>query len=76
VCASGGPRASRGASRISLELLAWWQREGRAQRLFFAQLEAAMTVIFLTEARPDYLQGIDIRPDAPTSGQVASGISR
>ena len=64
----------QGASRISLELLAWWQREGRAQRLFFAQLEAAMTVIFLTEARPDYLQGIDIRPDAPTAGQVADGI--
>jgi type III restriction enzyme len=63
-----------GAGRISLELLAWWQREGRAQRLFFAQLEAAMTVIFLTEARPDYLQGIDIRPDAPTERQIADGI--
>ncbi len=64
----------QGASRISLELLAWWQREGRAQRLFFAQLEAAMTVIFLTEARPDYLQGIDIRPDAPTERQAADGV--
>ena len=63
-----------GATRISLELLAWWQRDGRAQRLFFAQLEAAMTVIFLTEARPDYLQGIDIRPDAPTASQAAEGI--
>lgn len=63
-----------GASRITLELLAWWQREGRAQRLFFAQLEAATTVIFLTEARPDYLQGIDIRPDAPTERQAADGI--
>lgn len=64
----------QGASRITQELLAWWQRDGRSQRLFFAQLEAAMTVIFLTEARPDYLQGIDVRPDAPTANQAADGI--
>ena len=64
----------QGASRITQELLAWWQRDGRAQRLFFAQLEAATTVIFLTEARPDYLQGIDIRPDAPTERQAAESI--
>ncbi|MES2226539.1 MAG: type III restriction endonuclease subunit R [Pseudomonadota bacterium] len=62
-----------GASRLSLELLAWWQREGRAQRLFFAQLESAITVIFLTEARPDYLQGIDVAPDRPTDRQAADG---
>jgi type III restriction enzyme len=63
-----------GATRISLELMAWWQREGRAQRLFYAQLEAATTVIFLTEARADYLQGIDIRPDTPTERQAADGV--
>jgi type III restriction enzyme len=63
-----------GASRISLELLAWWQREGRAQRLFFAQLEAAMTVIFMTEARADYLQGIDVAPDKPSERQAAEGV--
>ena len=33
--------------------------------LFFTQLEAAETIIFLTEARPDFLQGIDIPLDAP-----------
>ncbi len=63
-----------GASRITLELLAWWQREGRDQRLFFAQLEAAITAIFLTEARADYLQGIDVTPDRPTERQAADGI--
>jgi type III restriction enzyme len=63
-----------GASRITQELLAWWQRDGRAQRLFFAQLEAAATVMFLTEARADYLQGIDVRPDAPSERQAADGI--
>ena len=63
-----------GATRLSLELMDWWQREGRAQRLFYAQLEAAITVIFMTEARADYRQGIDIRPDAPTERQAAEGI--
>ncbi len=32
-----------GASRTTLELLEWWRRDGRGQRLFFAQLEAAET---------------------------------
>jgi type III restriction enzyme len=47
-----------GVSRVTLELLQWWWREGRQNRLFFAQLEAAETVIFLTEGRADLLQGI------------------
>ena len=49
-----------GATRTTLDLLAHWRRDGREQRLFFAQLEAAETVIFLTEARPDLLQGVDV----------------
>jgi type III restriction enzyme len=52
-----------GASRTTLELLRHWRRDGRQQRLFFAQLEAAETVIFLTEARSDLLQGIDVPPE-------------
>jgi type III restriction enzyme len=63
-----------GATRITLELLDWWQREGRAQPLFFAQLEAATTVMFLTEARADYLQGIEVPPDKPTERQAGDGI--
>ena len=49
-----------GVTRTTQELLQWWQREGRKQRLFFAQLDAAETVIFLSEARDDFLQGIVI----------------
>lgn len=52
-----------GGSRTTLELLRWWRREGRQQRLFFAQLEAAETVVFLTEARSDLHQGIDVPPE-------------
>lgn len=52
-----------------MELLAYWQREGRQHRLFFAQIEAAETIIFLTEARRDHLQGISVPPDEPSDRQ-------
>ncbi len=55
----------QGATRTSQELIQWWRREGREQRLFFAQIEAVETIIFLREARADYLQGIDIPRDEP-----------
>jgi type III restriction enzyme len=62
-----------GASKTTLELLAYWEREGREKRLFFAQLEAATTIIFLTEARADFLQGIQIPLDEPSEKQKAEG---
>lgn len=62
-----------GASKITLELLAYWEREGRAKRLFFAQREAALTVIFLSEARADFLHGIQIPLDEPSDKQKAEG---
>lgn len=43
-----------GATRTTLELLEYWRRDGRRHRLFFAQLEAVETIIFLTEARSDF----------------------
>ncbi|MCI0487203.1 MAG: DEAD/DEAH box helicase family protein [Blastocatellia bacterium] len=62
-----------GVTRTTLELLEWWRREGRLQRLFFAQLEAAETIIFLNEARPDFLQGIEIPRDEPSDEKKAEG---
>ncbi|MBM3217632.1 MAG: hypothetical protein FJZ38_02945 [Candidatus Rokubacteria bacterium] len=56
-----------------MELLDYWMREGRQHRLFFAQREAAESVIFLTEARADFLQGIDIPPDIPSEDRQADG---
>jgi type III restriction enzyme len=55
-----------GVSRTTFDLLHWWQREGREKRLFYAQLEAAKTIIFLREARQDFLQGIRIPRDEPS----------
>ena len=55
-----------GTTRTTLELIQWWTREGREKRLFFAQMEAATSVIFLKEARADFLQGISIPRDEPS----------
>src|SRR5579862_1097528 len=55
-----------GVTRTTLELIQWWTREGRERRLFFAQLEAALTIIFLKEARADFLQGLAIPRDEPS----------
>ncbi len=60
-----------GATRTTLELLSYWNREGRERRLFFTQQEAAETIIFLVEARADFRQGIAVPMDdvsASTTG--------
>lgn len=62
-----------GLSRTSLELFAWWEREGRQPRLFFAQFEAVETLVFLTEARQDFLQGVSIPRDDPSPERIAEG---
>ena len=58
-------RGEGGVTRTTMELMRHWRREGRRHRLFFAQLEAAETIILLTEARADFLQGIDVPLDEP-----------
>lgn len=66
-----------GVTRTTVELLHWWRREGRDERkrLFFAQIEAAETIIFLIEARLDHLQGIEIPRDEPSEERRAQGYS-
>lgn len=55
-----------GVTRTTLELLEWWRRDDRKKRLFFAQIEAVETVVFLVEARADFRQGLDIPRDEPS----------
>jgi type III restriction enzyme len=64
-----------GVTRMTLELLQYWRREGRdlRKRLFFAQLEAAEVIIFLKEARGDFLQGITVPRDEPGEQQCQGG---
>ena len=60
-----------GASRTTIDLIGHWRREGRQWPLFFAQLEAAETIIFLTEARSDLRQGIEVPAEAVPEGIAA-----
>jgi type III restriction enzyme len=58
-----------GVTRTTLELLEYWRREGRGPaRLFFAQIEAGETIVFLTEARSDFLQGVEVPPELVAEG--------
>jgi type III restriction enzyme len=70
---SWGGQGFPGVTRTTLELLSYWTREGREKRLFYAQLEAVQTIIFLNEARPDFLQGISIPRDEPSDDRKAEG---
>lgn len=70
-----------GVTRTTHELLQWWQRDGREQQLFFAQIDAAETIIFLSEARVDFRQGIDVPQEeiserSGLKGLMSSGAMR
>lgn len=60
-----------GVTRTTLELLQHWNDDERQWRLFYTQQEAIETVIFLTEARADFLQGLS---DETTERQWEAGI--
>lgn len=67
-----------GASTISKELLALWRGDQnlRKQRLFFAQIEAAETIIFLVEAAPVYRKGMpEVPKDLPGERAREAGFS-
>jgi len=68
-------RGEGGVTRTTQELMNYWRREGREHRLFFTQLEAADTIIFLTEARGDFLQGIEVPFDEPSDDRKAEGFA-
>jgi type III restriction enzyme len=65
-----------GVTSTTLELLNYWRRDGRGFRFFFAQLEAAETIVFLNEARRDLTQGIDIPLDEPSEQQKSERDTR
>ena len=70
---SGGI-AYDGATPITKELLEHWRSDDRMQRLFFAQVEAVETILFLTEAADIYRKGIpEIPKDEPGLESKAAG---
>lgn len=71
---SGGV-AYDGASPVTKELLELWRSSDRMQRLFFAQIEAAETIIFLAEAAEIYRKGLpEIPKDEPGLESKAAGV--
>jgi type III restriction enzyme len=56
-------RNYQGATRVTRELLDYWRSPDRMQRLFYAQLEAVETVIFLVEGPADLMQGVNVPVD-------------
>jgi type III restriction enzyme len=62
-----------GATRTTRELIALWRAEGRAQPLFYAQLESAETVIFLVEGPADLRQGVHVPMDEPGPAAKEAG---
>ena len=63
-----------GASAVTRELLDLWCSDERMQQLFFAQIEAAETIIFLVEAKENYRRGIpEIPKDEPGVEAKAAG---
>lgn len=64
-----------GVTRTTLELLQWWRRDGRTQRLFYAQLDAVETIVFLCEARADFRQGIDVPQESLSDEKRAQGFA-
>jgi type III restriction enzyme len=64
-----------GVTSMTDELLKYWSRDEREgkTKLFFCQREAAETIIFLKEARADFLQGLEIPRDEPGSESQNNG---
>lgn len=64
-----------GISPVTRELLELWRSDERMQRLFFAQIEAAETIVFLFEAKEIYRKGIPKIPkDEPGLEAKATGV--
>lgn len=63
-----------GATPVTRRLLEYWQREGRERRLFFCQLEAAETIIWLSETEAGRRLAREIPSDAPSDPEsIAKG---
>lgn len=63
-----------GASGVTQELLELWRGEDRMQRLFFAQIEAVETILFLAEASGIYRKGLpEVPKDEPGLDAKAAG---
>ncbi len=66
-------RGYEGATKVTRELLELWHAPDRTQPLFYAQLEAAETVLFLVEGPLDLRQGVSAPIDEPGAAAREAG---
>jgi type III restriction enzyme len=66
-------RQYEGATRVTRELLELWNSADRREPMFFAQKEAAETIVFLVEGPADLQQGLRIPTDEPGLDAKAAG---
>jgi type III restriction enzyme len=66
-------RNYQGGTKVTRELIDFWRASDRAQPLFYAQIEAAETVMFLVEGPADLLQGIRVPMDEPGPAAKEAG---
>lgn len=62
-----------GATKVTRELLELWRSPDRSQKLFFAQIEAVETVLFLIEGPDDLKQGVVVPSNEPGDDAKAEG---
>ena len=69
------PGATRATRRVADDPrpAAMVAADGRQRPLFFAQIEAAETIIFLVESRADFRQGLNIPSEEPGPDKLAQG---
>lgn len=63
----------KGVTGVTERLLQHWNSSDRERKLFFCQIEAVETIIYLTEIMPKNPKGITIPPDIPAEGALAKG---
>lgn len=63
----------KGVTGITERLLQHWNLKDRERKLFFCQIEAVETIIYLNEILPKNPKGITIPPDVPTESDLAKG---
>lgn len=61
----------KGVTGVTERLLQHWSSPERERKLFFCQIEAAETIIYLTEILPKNPKGITIPPDVPLESDIA-----
>lgn len=66
-------RSYEGATRVTRELLDLWNSADRREPMFYAQREAAETIIFLVEGPADLKQGVRVPSDEPGLDARAKG---